>query len=185
MSSSKDEKKAFLKAATILIDTREQQNKHILTALDAMHVHYEQHKLDFGDYSFTADGRDFSLSCVVERKGCINELWGNITKERERFEKELQTARNIAGGCMLLIEGCGSWNELRNYVVPEMEMLQRGRKVSEIGDTICSTLESWRSRNRYALDVVFSADKSQSAKLILNQFFWYWRNYKHQTAPRR
>ena len=61
------DKKTFLKTVTILYDTREQKNQHILSALGDMGVMTEQRKLDYGDYSITADGRDFSLSCVVER----------------------------------------------------------------------------------------------------------------------
>ena len=62
------DKKTFLKTVTILYDTREQKNQHILAALAEMGVRAEERKLDYGDYSFTADGRDgsrlldFSLS---------------------------------------------------------------------------------------------------------------------------
>ena len=59
------DKKTFLKTVTILYDTREQKNQHILSALGELGVMTEQRKLDYGDYSFTADGRDFSLSCVI------------------------------------------------------------------------------------------------------------------------
>lgn len=67
------EKQQFMKKVTIICDTREQENKHIITALDEMKISHENRKLDFGDYSFYIDGRDFSLSCIIERKGCIIE----------------------------------------------------------------------------------------------------------------
>ena len=53
------DKKTFLKTVTILHDTREQKNAHIIEALDKLGVKHEERKLDYGDYSFTADGRDF------------------------------------------------------------------------------------------------------------------------------
>ena len=81
------DKKTFLKTVTILYDTREQKNQHILSALGDMGVMTEQRKLDYGDYSFTADGSDFSLSCVVERKANVDELYNNIMNDRARLEK--------------------------------------------------------------------------------------------------
>lgn len=56
-----------MKKVTILIDTREQKNEHITGVLKALGVMVESRKLDYGDYSFTAEGKDFSHSCVIER----------------------------------------------------------------------------------------------------------------------
>ena len=76
------DKKTFLKTVTILHDTREQKNAHIIEALDKLGVKHEERKLDYGDYSFTADGRDFSMSCVVERKANVDEIYNNVTSDR-------------------------------------------------------------------------------------------------------
>ena len=62
------DKKTFLKTVTILHDTREQKNAHIIEALDKLGIKREERKLDYGDYSFTADGRDFSMSRSEERR---------------------------------------------------------------------------------------------------------------------
>lgn len=59
------DKKTFMKTVTVIYDTREQQNKHIIDKLGECGVMTEKRKLDFGDYSFMAEGRDFSLSCAV------------------------------------------------------------------------------------------------------------------------
>lgn len=46
------------------------------------------------------------MQCVVERKSGINELWGNISRERERFEKEINAMSNITHSPNLIIECC-------------------------------------------------------------------------------
>ena len=90
------EKSDFMKAVTILIDTREQVNNHIVEVLDNLGIMHESQKLDFGDYSFKVGDKTFSVACVIERKANIDELYGNVTTDRERIEKELETiARNL------------------------------------------------------------------------------------------
>ena len=79
------EKLGFMKQVTILVDTREQKNLHILNILDGLGVQHEAQKLDFGDYSFRIGGKDFSRSCIIERKADIDEVYGNITADRERI----------------------------------------------------------------------------------------------------
>lgn len=87
------DKAAFMKAVTILADSREQQNAHILKALEGMKVKVESRKLDIGDYSFMLPGRDFSLSCAIERKANPEEIYSNIMERMpghtNRLEKEL------------------------------------------------------------------------------------------------
>ena len=71
-------KQTFLHNITILHDTREQESRHILEVLDCLKIKHEEKKLDYGDYSFSIDERDFSLSCLVERKANADELYNNI-----------------------------------------------------------------------------------------------------------
>ena len=104
--SSENEKKDFMKKVTILIDTREQKNSHIITIFDNLGIMHESRKLDYGDYSFAVEGRDFSRSCVIERKANIDELYGNLTHDRERIEKEFDTISKNANQCTLLLENC-------------------------------------------------------------------------------
>ena len=131
------DKKTFLKTVTILYDTREQKNQHILTALAEMGVRAEERKLDYGDYSFTADSRDgsrlldFSLSCVVERKSNVDELSNNIMSDRGRLEKELYAASQCAKQLTLVVENIGGWEELRNYRVPAWQMKANPQRIKE------------------------------------------------------
>lgn len=179
------DKKYFKKRVTLLIDSREQKNQHIIAFLDAYGIMHETKKLDYADYSFSIDGRDFSNSCVVERKANIDELYGNVTHDRERIEKELDTISKNTQQCTLLIENCDSWNELRAYKVPEEKMISENRKVDNIGATVHSTLQAWQCGNRYGFHVDFVKDPKATASKILEIFFWYYHNFKLLTAPRK
>lgn len=177
------EKEKFMHDVVIFCDTREQKNKHIIDLLDTYKIKHEDKKLDFGDYSFKVNDRDFSLSCVVERKANINELWGNVTKNRERFEKELATAHNIANSVSLLIENVQDWNALKSYKLSDTQMMLQGRKVQNIGEYIHNTLKAWSSANRYNFDVVFIPDARLTAIQIVSVFYWYYHNYKSMVKP--
>ena len=180
------DKKTFLKTVTILYDTREQKNQHILAALGELGVPFEERKLDYGDYSFTADGRDFSLSCVVERKANVDELYNNIMSDRGRLEKELYAASQCAKQLTLIVENIGGWEELRSYRVPAWQMKANPQRVKEdIGVPVYSTLKSWQSGNRYRFSVEFLPDKSQTAAKMLEIFYYYWRTYKEMTGVRK
>lgn len=178
------EKKRFCKSLAIITDTREQQNSHILKALDDMGIKHEARKLHFGEYSFRLDsGEDFTLSCIIERKANINEVWGNITTDRQRFEKEIQGLFTLTGSAILLIENCPSREYLRNYAVPAWQMQAQGRKVSGIGGYIDATFRAWESANRYRLQVHCLDGTDNTAAEILNIFYYYWRNFEEMKKP--
>ena len=180
------DKKQFAKTVTVLYDTREQKNKHILDYLAANGIPTEQRKLDYGDYSFIADGRDFSLSCVVERKANVDELYTNIMSDRGRLEKEFYAAAQLAKSFTLLVEGVSTWNELKDYTVPDWAMQRNPeRKVQTIGIHVYNTLRAWTARDRYGVSVEFVKDKEQTAAKMLELFYYYWRSYKEMTGARK
>lgn len=179
------DKQTFLKEVVILHDTREQKNSHILERLDEMKVKHREQALVFGDYSFIAQDRDFSLSCVIERKANVDELYGNLINDRERIEKEFKAGSIIANQFTLLIEDTADLETLQRYEVPEWKMKAEHRKVKEIGAHCYATIQSWQSGNKYRFRTIFSADKEESAIKILECFYWYWRNFKQLTASRK
>jgi ERCC4-type nuclease len=84
----------------ILVDSREQQNSHILQYFDSKNIPYRVQALTSGDYSLSVNGVPQNI--WVERKSTLNELTKNFTVYRERFKKEFErmpTAQKI-----LLIE---------------------------------------------------------------------------------
>lgn len=100
----------LLDEIVILIDTREQKNKHITNYLEDKKLNYESMKLDFSDYTCMLPKneelgitRDIYLNNTIsiERKANLEELSNNFTKDRSRIETEFIRAR---GKQILLIE---------------------------------------------------------------------------------
>ena len=54
----------------------------------------------------------FHRDCVVERKASLEELSGNLTGERERFEKEFLKAGNDGCKVYLMIEAPGGYSDI-------------------------------------------------------------------------
>lgn len=115
------ELKKLLKTMVILCDTREQANDHITGYLKKKEVPYQSKALSFGDYSAMIPAnaemgimRDlfFDQSCVIERKGSLEELSGNLTQGRERFKDELTRASKAE--FHLMIEG-NSFSDIINH----------------------------------------------------------------------
>lgn len=179
------DKETFLKKVIVFHDTREQENGHILAAFEKLGVSHEKRKLDYGDYSFSVDGRDFSLSCCIERKANVNELYGNITHDRDRIEKMFYAASSMGTDFTLLIENCKDMEELKSYRISDWEKERFHRKIQNIGRPCASTIEAWQAGNRYQFKVIFVKDTCHTAVEILQRFYWFWHNYKKLTASRR
>lgn len=88
--------KKLLKESIVLIDTREKANEHIIDYFDKKGIKYESRKLEYGDYGILLPqnveygiGTNMILDFAVERKGSLEEISTNLTKERVRFENEL------------------------------------------------------------------------------------------------
>lgn len=106
--------KGFKEHFIMLCDTREQENKHILSYFEYEKINYKNQKLDFGDYSFKLDGFGFDNFIVVERKNSIDELCLSLTKDRERFKREILRAYEKKACFILLIEN-GSLDDIENH----------------------------------------------------------------------
>ena len=177
------EKEKFIQKAIIITDSREQKNNHIVSAFDSMGVRHEERKLHFGDYSFICGSDDFTLSCIIERKANINEVWQNVTTDRQRFEKEIQGIHALTGSAVLLIENCKSRDFLREYKVPAWEMQAYKRKIQNIGVHIDSTLRAWESANRYRLQVHCLDGTNNTAAEILSICYYHYKNFCELKQP--
>lgn len=125
---------ACLESMTVLVDTREQPSARALKRYKRFNCPYSRHKLEFGDYAYNftlPDGRtlyddsDAVVPCVVvERKSGLEELSGNLTERRQqkhkemhvrnRFEAELQLAKQHGASVYLLIEDASLSNVLNH-----------------------------------------------------------------------
>lgn len=109
-----------LKTIVILVDTREKRWEHIRAALDGLGCPYSSQKLDFGDYSYRytrPDGTEIDCRdrISIERKASLDEICGNFTYGRERFEREFQRAKAKGAEVHLLIEDA-NWGKIKNHM---------------------------------------------------------------------
>lgn len=97
------ELKILLNSMVTIIDSREQINRHITDYLDKHKLKYISKKLSFGDYACMVPAnmelgiyRDvyFDGCIAIERKNSLEELSGNLTRDRARFEAEMIRASN-------------------------------------------------------------------------------------------
>ena len=154
----------------ILVDTREKRNTHITQYFDKAKIAYIEKALDYGDYSFYIPKNEklsiprdmyFDQKIIVERKGSLEELSGNLTKERDRLEKELSLSPKIK---VLLIENA-------NY----------SDVVTGNYDTKYNNKSFWASIHsmwhKYNTPFIFVPDNAYTGFFIKGYFTYYLKNY--------
>ncbi len=161
---SDKELKELLSTLTIIIDTRENEVAHITDYFDKKNILYVTQKLDVGDYSciIPADPdlglmRDIYFPVAIERKNSLEELSGNLSNDRSRFESELLRGGDIT--LTLLVED-GSYEGIieHNY------RTQLGEKAF-----LASLLTFY---HRYKIDIQFISSKY--AELYIYHYFYYY-----------
>ena len=156
----------LIKQMVILIDTREQENKHITDYFDKKKIPYVVRKLDYGDYSamLTAApelGLPFDVSLehavAVERKGAsgsgLTEIAKNLTDGRQAFENEFIRASHSCEHFYLVIEN-GSWKAISEHKY-RSEMSPKA---------LYNSLISWR--HKYGFQIDFVSSESVAEHLI-------------------
>lgn len=159
----------LISSMIILVDSREQKNSHILESFDKNKIAYKKKALDYGDYSFEIPANEqlsiprnlsFASKIVVERKASLEEISGNLTNGRDRFEKELCLAPKTK---VLLIENADYGDIAKgNYKT-------QYNKKSFLG----SLHSFWF---KYDIPIVFMPDNSYSALFIKKYFEYYLKN---------
>lgn len=155
------------KSIGILVDTRENENSHITNWFDKKKIKWKSKALERGDYSFYIPQNEqlniprdiyFDKEIIIERKGSLEELAGNLSKERDRFEKELALA---PANKVLLIENA-------NY-----DDIVRGN----YNFTKYSAKSFWGSIHsfwhKYNIPIIFMPDKEYSGIFIKGFFEYY------------
>ena len=105
-----------IESLVILVDTREQDTERARRRLKALPCQYRRQALNYGDYSYAftlpdtqqlsveLSDRTISPSCMIERKMHLDELAGCFTRDRKRFEKEFERAKNNGADIFLIVE---------------------------------------------------------------------------------
>lgn len=150
-----------LQSMTVLCDTREQDTERARKRYETFSVPYERATLDYGDYTYNAvvNGKPlfdtaekvFPL-CMVERKMNLDELAGCFSRERKRFQAEMERAQEHGARIFLLTENA-SWESLIN-----------GRYKSKLNPkAYFASITAWMVR--YGLQVIFCKEET-SGKII-------------------
>lgn len=112
--------KEALETFRIIADTREQRTARASKRFESFGCPVERGTLDYGDYcaNITLPGGDLlgtagriRATCVIERKMSLDELASCFTRDRERFQREFQRARDAGARVYLLTED-GSWEAI-------------------------------------------------------------------------
>ena len=118
-------------------------------------------KLDTGDYSCQLGEQSFERDIVVERKRNLDEICGNFTTERERFEREFLRAKAYGTKVILIVENA-SWSDIfiGNY---------RSKLSSK---SLTGSILTWLAR--FDVSIVFCKPE-ESARIMYGIFYYYAR----------
>lgn len=156
----------LLKSMVVVVDTRERVWSHIESGLTKLRYAFERDNLDYGDYTCKLPdmgGEPVILSdeVVIERKANLEEIAGNFTVDRRRFEAEFIRAKASGVKVFLLIENA-SWTDVLT-----------GNYRSNINsNAFAATLLSWQAK--YNITIMFSRQED-SARLIAGTLFYWLR----------
>ena len=128
---------------------------------DKMKIPYMTRKLDTGDYSAQLGILTFERDIIVERKHNLDELCGNFTADRERFEREFIRAKAYGTKVFLIVENA-TWTDvfIGNY-----------RSKFQPKSMIASLL-SWMVR--FNITVLFCKPE-ETGKIVYGIFYYYAR----------
>lgn len=166
---------AIMKTLTIVMDTREQQAKHIIDYLAQKEIPLKIQKIDTGDYGCMIPKndelgitRDIYLNSFVERKAHMDEITGNLQKDtRTAFENELR--RSQEGGFVMIVEDKDAY----------LKML-KGDYISRYDPlALLGTLNTFKAR--YNFEIVYM-DKSLSGNWIYYHFYYQMREHLKRGA---
>ena len=112
---TESELKAELRKLTIICDTRE-KDTHCEEYFRSQKIPCVVRKLDTGDYSAQIGDMTLERSVAIERKHNLDELCGNMTVDRDRFEREFLRAKAHGLHIFLIVENA-TWTDvfLGNY----------------------------------------------------------------------
>jgi ERCC4-type nuclease len=106
---------AAIKSMRVIVDSREQENSHIIEYFNQKKIPFVKRKLEFADYSceinskllglqVEAEWLSFENHVVVERKNSIDEIAACVGSDRDRFEAEFKRVKAAGAKCVLLLE---------------------------------------------------------------------------------
>lgn len=85
----------------IIVDTREKKDKniHVTNYFDKQGIKWYRSKLICGDYQ-----NPLNPTVIIDRKKDLHEVAGNVTKDHDRFVRELELAKELGYKLIVLVE---------------------------------------------------------------------------------
>ena len=149
-----------LQTMVILVDTREQPSDRARKRYAAFKCPYRRQKLDFGDYSAECtlpDGTKAIIPVTIERKMGLEELSTCLTKDRDRFRREFERAKEAGASVYLLVENA-TWENLIN-----------GKYKTKFNKkAFTGSITAWMAR--YDLKPIFC--KSETSGQLINEILY-------------
>lgn len=151
--------KELLSDLTIIHDSREQENSHIIEWFDKKKVKHVKRALELGDYCFSVKNNWFTDELFIERKNSLDELADSILSER--FLREIRLSKNIEH--KIIICENGSWEDI----------LKGSYKASYSPKAFWNTLHTYIVK--YGINIVFTPKNLTGqhiysiCKTVLNQ----------------
>lgn len=172
------EKIYFLQRVTVLYDTREKDEEFLQTLLSpGLGLRLKRETFTTGDYSYEIDGISRKPNWVAERKGSLNEIYGNVmaankdkqAAERNNLEEEFRRAQENNTALTLFVQGARSLSEIRHYINARAKTA--GLRA---GQHIYNTLLSWS--DRYGIRVIIALTAQEIAEIMVDCMYFHWRN---------
>ena len=159
---TEQEVKTALKTLTVIVDTNEKVNQHILEYLTSKKIPYIKRALNVGDYSFELDGMTYEDIISIERKANIEEIARNFTVGRTRFKNEFTRALASGTKMFLMIENC-SWQDIKSH-----------NYTSKLNpESLLGSLMSWQAKYNITVNFV---KQEQAGELIAKTLFYWARS---------
>ena len=98
----------------VIVDSREQKNGHLLKYFDDNGIKWVCKKLDTADYSFELPNYHYlglDRQFLVEKKNSLDEITGNFTTDRGRFQREFE---RLDGEHLHLVIENTTWRKVVN-----------------------------------------------------------------------
>lgn len=160
----------LMKTMTIICDTRESVNGHVLDYMKSKKIPVKIQTMKTGDYSAFLPAntelgihRDIYLKSCLERKNSIDEITGNLqSKTRTTFENELIRAAPYP--FVLVCEDANGYDAILN-----------GRYRSKYDPkALLGTLKTFEAR--YNFSIVY-LDKKYTGNYIYHHFYYQMREH--------
>lgn len=169
-SYSDTEIKKILETLTIIIDSREKANDHITSYFEKHKKPFVVKTLNVGDYGcFIPKNdelgikRDIHLNSFIERKSGVNEITGNLQKDKvQAFINELIRSQNSL--FILFVEEEDFWTKVI-----------RGDYISQYNPkALYARLLSFEAKYNFTITPI---QKSAMGSLIYHRFYYQMKHY--------